>query len=113
MLPVLYNVAPALQALALLTGSSIEPAGPGRDLARVIPITSLSGVQERTVADFQDFVEALDGDSDVVVMIDADGSCIWTSDGLQSGDGYLTIELEQALLRIVGHPPRDDLMDEG
>ena len=120
MLPVLYKVAPALQALAMSTRASEEPVRLGHDLARVMPVTSLTGLQEKTVDDFQCFAEALSGDSDVVVMIDAGGTCLWTSDDLQSGEGYLDrdaeclkSELEQALLGALGHRPQEDLMDEG
>ena len=116
----LYNVAPALQALAILTGPSAELVGPGHDLARVVPVTSLTGIQENIVADFYHFVEALPGDGDAAVMIDAGGKCVWTSDDLQSDDscsvqdaGWLKSELEQALLRALGLDPQEDLMDEG
>lgn len=118
-LPALYGVAPDLQALAIVLGQSGQLVGPSQDLARVVPVTTLSGLQEDTVDNFLLFVQALPGPADSVVAIDPSGACVWTSGELQIDDScpvrgaaWLKSDLERALVRVLTGFRQPDLMDE-
>ncbi|KAK4546152.1 hypothetical protein LTR36_002289 [Oleoguttula mirabilis] len=118
-LPALYNVAPNLQAIAVITQRLEEAARPDQGLMRVMPARNLNGLQESTIDDLQQFAQAVPGSADSIVVVSPIGACVWTSDELQVNDSApvrgadrLTSDLERALIRVLTKFAQPELMDE-
>lgn len=78
MLPILYSIAPKLQALAITAGYLAPNAASDQVLSRLLPLTTTAGLEGRVAEEFEDFRREL-GVADCVALISASGVCIWTS----------------------------------
>ena len=119
-LPSIYAVAPSLQALAIATGPAFQQTVTEGDRTRSVPVFTTSDLQDTTAEEFERFEHALPGSLDTIAVIDASGTCLWTSDELEAHDGrhgsaeaWLTANLERALVQTLKGTTLEDRMDEG
>ena len=71
--------APDLQALALCPEMVSDSWMSNKLLTQILPIHAVSEVQSETGEHLQAFVEAYNGPSDIITLLDANGTCIWDS----------------------------------
>lgn len=80
-LPPLYSLAPSLQAFAILTGTgTVQIYSMAMPMVlRLLPVVALADLDEQVAADINDFRRALPRPDDTILVIEASGSCVWTS----------------------------------
>ena len=116
-LPSLYHVAPSLQALAIST-ASLGMQGPGSPAdARALPVKAICDLDEHIASDLDSFRLMLLDPRDALVVFDASGTCLWSSDELGANpasgqDLVASADVVDALLRVLEALSRnDDRMD--
>ena len=116
-LPSLYSIDPSLQALTIT--SSPDADMEDKSFEQAVPIFAFHNLEEQIADDIRTFVKRLPDSEDVVVVVDANGVCRWSSNELEvdpcpvRGAAWLKWDLERALLRVLTGNSTDMLMDQG
>ena len=113
-MPALYDIAPNLQALAVVPDSESRLDNPeliDASSLRKLPIVNSLSLEPATSDGLNALLETLPQSRDVVVLLDPAGHCLWAQSGIPLATD--TALLTTALTRNLQAMAPSDAMDQG